>query len=103
LTGIFRMVLTYLMPLVSPMSVILAAGLLWKRTNAKVAWTALLSSYVVFLIWTVASLPYVGIVVPIFALLVVIIGSFVVKTGEEEQARIDGFFKFIDDNIKVGG
>ena len=99
LSGIFSMVLTWLMPLVSPISVILAAGLLWKRTSNLVAWIALVSSYILFIIWKLAALPYTGIVVPCFALLVVVIGSYVHKQSEAEKNRIQGFFQYLDDNM----
>lgn len=101
LIGIFSIVTDWLMPLVSPMSVILAAGLLWKRFNNKTAWITLVSSYVVFLVWKFASLPYSGIVVPFFALVMVIAGSYIIKTPAEEKARIDAFFDYLDKNIKA--
>ena len=99
LSGIFSMVLTWLMPLVSPISVILAAGLLWKRTSNRVAWIALVSSYILFIIWKFAALPYTGIVVPCFALLVVIIGSYTYKQSDSEKKRINDFFQYLDDNM----
>jgi len=100
LTGIFNMVLTWVMPLVSPMSVILAAGLLTKKTTTKVAWITLLSSYVVFLIWTFAKLPYVGVAVPIFALSLITVGSMLTKASPAEQERIDGFFAMLAENSR---
>ncbi|MGI6685464.1 MAG: sodium:solute symporter family protein [Bacillota bacterium] len=99
MSGIFNMVLSWLMPLVAPISVILAAGFLSKKTNVRVAWIALVGSYILFIIWKFAALPYTGIAVPVFTLLVVIFGPFLLKSNDQEEKQIKEFFKFIDDNI----
>lgn len=103
LIGIFNIVVAWLMPLVSPMSVILAAGLLWKRFSVKIAWVTLIGSYLVFIIWKLNAFLYSGIVIPCFALAVVVIGSLIVKPNEKEQQKIDSFFAYVDDNIKNNG
>lgn len=59
----------------------------------------MVGSYILFIIWKFAALPYTGIAVPVFTLLVVIFGPFLLKSNDQEEKQIKEFFKFIDDNI----